>query len=115
MATADLPSSTQAAERLLDFLHFEDDQWLWEVVWDLNARFPAAGQEEKIRLARQAVSELLASGFIELWRGVWPDGPVEPLGAAEIERLHVEAEPWCDPEQADIIVVIREQVSSNTS
>jgi hypothetical protein len=114
MTNMDLPSRELTAERLLDCLHFEDDQWLWEVVWALNARCPKAGQDEKVGLARQAVFELLADGLIELWRGEWPGGPVEPLSPAQIERLRVDPMPWYDPEHTELLVVIREQVPSDT-
>jgi hypothetical protein len=50
MTNMDLPSRDLTAERLLDSLHFEDDRWPWEVVWDLNARCPEADQDEKVGL-----------------------------------------------------------------
>lgn len=110
----ELPSREPTAERLLDSLHFGDHQWLWEVVWDLNARYPEAGRDEKVALARQVVFQLLAEGRIALWRGEWPRGPVEPPSPAQIERLRVKAMPWYDAERTELVVVIREQVAPDT-
>jgi hypothetical protein len=45
LGMAELPVPGQVSERLLDALRHEDDQWLWELAWDLNAQVPGVGAE----------------------------------------------------------------------
>jgi hypothetical protein len=96
-----------AESNLLDALRFEDDQWLWEVVWALNGRFPLHSLAERVAVAREVVLRLYRRGDVELWRGLWPDGAAEPLGPEAVGALAVEDLPWRDPEHAGILVVIR--------
>lgn len=85
----------------------DDDLGLWEVVWTLNTLAPAAPLDEKIRLARHAVSSLL--GQCDLWRGEWPGGPVAILSEDEKRTLSHDDAPWHDPEHAALLVWIREE------
>ena len=75
-AKSDLPSVDRLAYLISGDLQ-DDDLGLWEVVWRLNTLAPAASLDEKIRLARHAVSSLL--GHNDLWRGDWPGGPIALL------------------------------------
>jgi len=86
------------------------DLALWEIVWTLNSLAPEAPLEEKIRLARRAVSQLV--GHYELWRGEWPAGPVAPLTEREKQTLAHDDAPWHDPEHATLLVWIREEGSA---
>ena len=83
----------------------EDDLGLWEVVWHLNTTAPAAPLEEKVQLARRAVSVLM--GQHDLWRGEWPGGPVTPLSERETQALASDDAAWHDPEHATLLVWIR--------
>lgn len=38
----------------------EDYSGLYEVIWELNAKFPVVPESEKIRLAREALEECLS-------------------------------------------------------
>jgi hypothetical protein len=105
-ANNDLPS----VDRLVYLLSADleaDDLGLWEVVWSLNTLAPAAPLDEKIRLARHAVSRLV--GNHDLWRGEWPGGPVALLTEEEKHALAHDDTPWHDPEHARLLVWIREQ------
>jgi hypothetical protein len=99
---------------LLDALRFEDDQWLWEVVWALNGRFPLRPLPEKVAVAREVVLRLCQRGDVELWRGLWPDGATEPLGPEAVNALTIEDLPWHDPEHAGTLVVIRRRIEDRT-
>lgn len=83
-ANADLPSVDRLAYLITGDLQ-DDDLGLWEVVWKLNALAPAAPLDEKVRLARPAVSNLL--GQLDLWRGEWSGGPIALLTDCEKEML----------------------------
>ncbi len=110
LAMTELPSAAEVRRSLVDDLHHEDDQGLWEVVWSLNSACPDASQGRKIALAKQVVFGLLSDGLIELRRAVWPsrDGPL--LSDVEIARLHHDDVPWFDPaNSADLLVQVSER------
>ena len=90
---------------LLDAVTYEIDQGLWEIVWTLNGLFPGEPLASKIGLAREAVRLLDAK--IELWRGAWPEGPLEPLTEAEADSLAADDLPWYNPEGASLLVWVR--------
>jgi hypothetical protein len=71
-----VPSEVEA--QLLWDLEHEDDQWLWEIVWRLNAEYPDVSLAEKVHLARTLVLKLEAEGRVELWDGVWTTGAIAP-------------------------------------
>lgn len=103
---SDLPSVDRLAYLISGDLQ-DDHLGLWEVVWRLNTLAPAAPLNEKIRLARHAVSSLL--GHCDLWRGDWPGGPVALLTEDEMQTLAHDEAPWHDPEHATLLVWIREE------
>jgi len=82
---------------------------LWEIVWMLNTLAPAVPLDEKIRLARRAVSVLV--GHNELWWGEWPGGPVTRLTESETQALAHDDAAWHDPEHAALPVWLREDGS----
>lgn len=106
---AGLPSVERLAYLISGDLQ-DDDLGLWEVVWTLNQLAPSAPLDEKIRLSRRTVSSL--AGHYDLWRGDWPSGPVAILTEEEKETLAREDAPWHDPEQATLLVWIREEGAS---
>ena len=73
----------------------------------MNTLVPAAPLDEKIGLARHAVSSLL--GHHVLWRGAWPGGPVALLTENEKRTLAHDDTPWHDPEHATLLVWICEE------
>lgn len=101
-----LPTSPSIEAYLLDVLTYEDDQWLWEVVWHLNAEFPEESLTAKVRLARQTVLAMQRDGRIVLWRGEWPSGAVEPLTPEAVVQLLTDNLPWFNPQHASCLVVI---------
>lgn len=107
-ANEDLPSLDRLVYLLSADLQ-DDDLGLWEVVWTLNTLAPTASLNEKIHLARRAVSVLM--GEYDLWRGVWPTGPVARLTDSEMLELADDDAPWHDPEHASVLVWIREEGS----
>jgi len=88
-----------------------DDLPLWEIVWTLNTLAPEAPLDQKIRLARRAVSQLV--GQYDLWRGEWPTGPVVPLTESETRILATDDAAWHDPEHATLLVWLREKGSES--
>lgn len=43
----------------LDDLHYEVNQWLWEVVWALNSRYPRVALTDNVQADKTAVRDLL--------------------------------------------------------
>jgi hypothetical protein len=104
--SSELPSVDRLAYLLSADLE-DDDLGLWEVMWTLNTLAPAAPFDDKIRLAKHAVSSLVG-GQYELWRGEWPGGPVAPLTEGEQQLLAHDDVSWHDPDHATLLVWIRE-------
>lgn len=103
---ASFPSAEELRLALLNDLRFEDDQGLWEVVWRLNTISPEVEQERKLALAREVVFQLVEAGEVEL-RSAKPGEGAQLLPDSEVACLRNEAEPWCDPERTDLLVLIR--------
>src|SRR5205085_2885906 len=87
----DLPSIERLAYLLSGDLQAGDVP-VWEVVWQLNRSAPLAPLEDKLRLARRAVSQL--GDEYQLWRGTWLDGPVAPLTVQETRDLAADDAAW---------------------
>ena len=72
-------------ERAVDVLVLEagaeDYTGLYEIIWELNIKFPSVPEAEKIRMARQAVERCLSQGLVELYQTCWP--PVEYVPASD--------------------------------
>ncbi len=106
-------SSLPSLDRLVYLMSAElqsDDLGLWEIVWHLNTLAPEAPLDEKVRLARRTVSVLM--GQYDLWRGEWPAGPMAPLSESEKLALAHDDVPWHDPEQASLLVWLRDEGSA---
>jgi len=100
-----LPSVDALILDMTDSLQ-SDDLPLWEFVWRLNAMCPDAPTSDKVRLSRQAVTQLLGQEY-ELWRGEWPTGPVAPLTERETRDLADNEAAWSDPLSASVLVWLR--------
>ena len=105
---SDLPSVERLAYLVSGNLQ-SGDLPLWEIVWALNALVPEAPLDEKIRLARRAVSHV--AGQYNLWRGEWPEGPTARLTESETRALALDDAAWHDPENATLLVWLREEGS----
>ena len=57
----------------------EDYTGLYEVIWELNGKFPEVSEAEKIGAARVALMHLLSEGLIEVYRTEWPPSVYQPL------------------------------------
>lgn len=50
-----------------------DTTGVYEVWWAANSAFPALALSQRLRLAEQAVRELLEAGHVDLYRGTWQE------------------------------------------
>jgi hypothetical protein len=111
---SELPTSSEIAERLLDDLRYEDDQWLWEIVWRLNAKFPLVELADKVSLAQEVTWQLFNDGKVRLLRGNWPEGAVGPLDDAGLKAIREQTLPWHDPEHAEILVLLTMSIDASS-
>jgi len=103
--SADLPAASEVRDSLLDDLHHEGHQGLWEVVWALNTQCPEVPLADKLALARAVVFDLLQSGQIELRKIAWPEHDGPSLTAEQRARLQHDDAPWYDPESSAAFLV----------
>jgi hypothetical protein len=108
-----LPTPESVEADLIDALTFEDDQWLWEPVWNLTSKYPELTESEKVALARQAVLGLAERGRVTLWRAQWADGIIGPLSDSDRDRIRTEIPPWTASESTDLQVII--QIATGTN
>jgi hypothetical protein len=107
LVASDLPTPESVQADLVDALTYEDDQWLWEPVWVLNAHYPDFPVVDKVGLVRRVVLGLANQGRLTLWKGDWTTGAAVPLSDPDRLRIEVEDAPWHDPQETDLAVVIR--------
>ena len=103
-----LPTVAQVQRRLLDELHHEGEQGLWEVAWSLNCgpEQPAAVVATKVDLAREAVLDLVSRGEVTIMQAdTWPPTDYRPVAATEFAA--VDGDAWVAPERADALYFIR--------
>ena len=113
LASLTRPATPPSLDRLVYLTSADlqdDDLGLREVVCILSSLAPAAPLDERIRLARRAVSVLV--GQYDLWRGEWPTGPVARVTDSEMQTLAHDDTPWHDPEQATLLAWLREEGSA---
>jgi hypothetical protein len=101
-----LPSADGLIMQIRDLLDF-GDVGVWELVWALNSSHPDARLLDKIKVAKRAATLLISQDW-DLWRGVWPEGPIAPLTQEEKVRLSEEDAAWFDPESAELLVWLRQ-------
>jgi hypothetical protein len=109
----ELPSSSAISARLLEDLKYEDDQWLWEIVWKLNADFPQVELADKVSLAQEVTWQLFNEGQIRFLIGQWPEGAVGPLDNEGLEMIREQTLPWHDPEHAEILVLLTRSLDAS--
>ncbi|MDB4906245.1 MAG: hypothetical protein JWO05_1029 [Gemmatimonadetes bacterium] len=77
----------------------EDYTGLYEVIWSLNATYPAVGRAEKLRAAQAVVSQLLAEGRVGLYTTTWLSRQFEDVPAREAEALVHDPSVWSEPNE----------------
>ena len=97
----DLPISDEEFRRFKRLLYGDaasDWTGVYEAWWSANGEFPALAASERLFIAEQAVAALLASGHVELYRGLWGgDRPSDPVPRDEHETVLREWATWVIP------------------
>jgi hypothetical protein len=76
---------TRARDALLDSAG-EDDYGIWEMLAAVRSALPDVDEDERRRLAREALADLESRGLVELVRGrALHGGPVEPVPLSELD------------------------------
>lgn len=50
----------------------EDYTGLYEILWSLNTAYPEMSEKTKLDVAREALSDLVMRGLVELFTATWP-------------------------------------------
>lgn len=103
-----LPSESAVRTSLLDSLCYEDDQWLWEPVWQLNDSNPDVAIALKTEFVKRVVRGLLDDKSVELWASPgWPDNADRRLDERGEMDVWADANAWQDPDHATVLIQIR--------
>jgi hypothetical protein len=78
------------------WLAIEDYSGLWEVVWELNTRFPGNDPSNR-RRARETVRVLLDRGLLDLYWSQEPLGDPVRISAEEAQALLDDDRFWEEP------------------
>lgn len=78
----------------------EDYCGLYELLWELNAKYPEAGTAEKLAVARAALGALFAEGLVDLFSAGWLPREYHPVLMAEGSTLLAGDASWRAPSEA---------------
>ena len=57
----------------------EDYSGFYELIWELNGKYPAASDSEKLEISQLVLSELFDQGLVELFFAVWSPSSYDPI------------------------------------
>jgi hypothetical protein len=81
---------------------------VYETWWTANGEFPTLSVSERLRLAEDAVRELIDAGLVDLYQGTWVDRPGEPVARDEYGTVLRQWSTWVippnDPPEASPVV-----------
>ena len=75
----------------------EDYTGLYEIIWSLNAHYPAIDRATKLAAARPIVLELLQRGEILLFTNRWASNNYDPVPADKASELAASSKSWDAP------------------
>lgn len=79
----------EAARSIVLTCAVEDYSGLYEVLWDLNARFPDTSDDARLRVAQTAVEQLLREGLVEIFAARWAQDSFDAIPKEQaLELLH---------------------------
>ncbi len=84
--------------KILLWACIEDYAGLWELLWEVNSKFPELPENERKRMSLNVASLLLDNGFIKLYRCKEPYGELSELDADEARVVLGEERNWEAPE-----------------
>ena len=88
------------------WLAIEDYSCLWEVVWEINTRYPELLPTQRKTAAAYAVRTLLSRRWIKLYQCQEPYGTLTPLRSEEYEEALSETANWAEPGEGTVSIRI---------
>lgn len=88
------------------WLAIEDVSGLWEVLWDMKARYPTMVEDERKAVALRAVRDLIRREWIELYSRKEPGGEPLKLPQTGLDTVLGDAGNWREPEPGTISIRI---------
>jgi hypothetical protein len=102
-----LPVTEGEFRRFKQLLYGEAvSDWLgvYEAWWTANSYFPDLSLSERLRLAEQAMTELIEAGLVELYRGTWNERPGEAIASEESGPILREWSTWVIAPDASSVI-----------
>lgn len=90
--------------KILLWACIEDYAGLWELLWEVNSKFPGLSESERKRVSLEVVQLLLDKGFIRLYRCKEPYGDLSELDADAVSVALSEENNWKAPELAGVSI-----------
>lgn len=84
----------------------EDFYGLWEVVWGLHNLLPDSGESGLRSVAEREIRELLAKGWVSLFRRNGAEGEERPLPPDEVESAVLDQKNWEEPKANSMQILI---------
>lgn len=82
----------------------EDYAGLWELLWEVNSKFPELTDAEKKCMSLEALQLLIEKDFIRLYRCKEPYGKLSELEASVALVALTKEKNWVAPELADVSI-----------
>jgi hypothetical protein len=91
-----------AKARVMALTDAAEDYWgLYELVWELNTKYPDSSGDERLQVARAALTGLLQDGLVELFSARWSPSHYEAVSAGRAVALVALDSAWRPPSDAD--------------
>jgi hypothetical protein len=72
----------------------EDYCGLYEVLWELNSKFPTDSDDAHLAVARTAVEQLVREGVVGLFAAEWAKDAFAPVASDEALSLLSQSDSW---------------------
>lgn len=82
----------------------EDYAGLWDAVWELRSSHPELSTDELLTRASTVVADLIARGFVALYRYQEPDGELEAIPESQYSAVLDAPDHWEPPEWGGISI-----------
>jgi len=86
----------------ITFLGIEDCSLLWEAT--VEKGLYELPPEDRVRLARRAIEELLREGIVKLYRCHEPDGQLEEISKEKWEQVLSNQNSWLEPKRDTVSI-----------
>ena len=87
------------------WLAFEESE-LYQVIWELNTRYPNRSEAEKREIAKETVFKLVQKGWITLNEFIFPSGQKHQMSTDQADIVLEEESSWGVPIKGNVAYMI---------